>query len=203
MSEINGSIARNADGYRVTYSLDLDFDRANVWHAITDRAALENWLGTFSAPLERGNTFELEYLNDSDYTINGYVVDCTAPNSLEYKWEFNDQPEMLVYFTVTPGTLQGSTLHLTVSGLTVDNAVRVAATWHAQLEFLRDYLTEGESPAYALRFRRDELAPAYAKQLAIYEERVAAMADEASHAGNLFDNAAETMSVMRQHAHLA
>lgn len=203
MFEMNGSIARNADGYRVSFSMDLDFDRATVWHAISDREALAGWLGTFSAPLERGNVFDLKYLNDADYSIKGYVVDATAPNSLEYRWEFNTEPEMRVYFTVTPDSAKGSTLHLSVSGLTAENAVRVAATWHAQLEFLREYLVEGQAPAYALRFRRDEVAPAYAKQLSVYEARLAALEAEAEASGSLLDNAAETLSVMRQHAYLA
>lgn len=203
MSEINGSIARNADGYRVSYSLDLDFDRATVWHAISDREALAGWLGTFSAPLERGNSFHVDYLNDSDYSITGRVVDATAPNSLEYVWEFNSEPEMRVYFTVTPGVVQGSTLHLTVSGLTTMNAVRAAATWHAQLEFLRDFLIEGQSPAYALRFRRDEVAPAYARQLASYEARLARLAKESDSKVSLMGNAAETLSVLRRHTYLA
>ncbi|MFD2757461.1 SRPBCC domain-containing protein [Gulosibacter faecalis] len=165
MAEIIGKIGRESDGYRVVFEIDSRFSRREIWRAISDRTALASWLGKFSHDLAKGTAFTVEYLNDNDYRIEGEVLENSTLRTLDYTWKFGDYPASNVRFDLENGLISGTRVRLTVSGLDNADVVRAAATWHAQLEFLRSRLNHAEVPAYALRFRRDELVEPYRLQV--------------------------------------
>lgn len=165
MAEIIGKIGRESGGFRVVFDIDSQFGRRELWRAISDRDALASWLGTFSHDLVAGNHFTVEYLNDSHYDIEGKVLEFEPLRALDYEWKFGSYPASNIRFDLENGLVGGTHLRLTVSGLDEDDVVRAASTWHAQLEFLRLFLNDIPVPAYALRFRRDELLAAYDQQV--------------------------------------
>ncbi len=200
MAEVIGKIGRESGGFRVVYDIDSRFGRRELWRAISDRDALAVWLGTFSNDLVAGSHFAVEYLNDSHYDISGTVREIAQLRTLEYDWKFGDYPTTQVRFELENGLVNGTHLRLIVSGLDEDDVVRAASTWHAQLEFVRLFLNQIPVPAYALRFRRDELLAAYEQQVRCLGTAPAA-SDTTSPSTPARHNPA--LSVMHSHAYLA
>lgn len=165
MSEIIGNISRVADNYSVTLSVDSDFDRKTIWRAITQEDALATWLGRPSKSILSGESFTITYPNDSDYSIVARLHERRVPSSLVLSWKFNELPESFVRISLSKRPEQGTEVRLEVTGLRRDYAAIAAATWHAQVEFLRNYLYGHEVVGHALRFRRDELVPEYEEQM--------------------------------------
>lgn len=198
MTEFLGNIRRTTHGYRVVYELHELGSRTDVWHAIHDRAQLAAWLGVVSHDLNADTTFTVSYLNDADYRITGTVQRCSPMRTLVFDWHFNNDAPVTVHFDIVPALGQRVGLRLEVSGLDEQDVVVAAATWHAQLEFLRAHLQRIPAPAYALRFRRDELEPAYAAQ-------VRALGADAPDepAAPVSDRRNEFTTVLHTHAYLA
>lgn len=80
-------------------------------------------------------------------------------------WKFNELPENFVRITLSKRPEGGTEIRLEVTGLRREDTAAAAATWHAQMEFLRNYLQGREVIGHALRFRRDELIPEYEQQM--------------------------------------
>ncbi|MDJ1371207.1 SRPBCC family protein [Gulosibacter molinativorax] len=165
MGEISGNISRVTDNYTVTLSADSDFDRKTIWRAITQEQALSTWLGRPSKSIMTGESFTLTYPNDADYSIIARVHDRRVPSSLVLSWKFNELPENFVRITLSKRPEGGTEIRLEVTGLRREDTAAAAATWHAQMEFLRNYLQGREVIGHALRFRRDELIPEYEQQM--------------------------------------
>ncbi|MGO1545591.1 MAG: SRPBCC family protein [Gulosibacter sp.] len=165
MGEIHGYISRISDNYTVTLSVDSDFDRKTIWRAISQEDALSAWLGRPSRSIMTGESFTVTYPNDTDYSITARLHDRRVPSSLTLSWKFNDLPENLVRISLSKRPEGGTEIRLEVTGLKREDAAIAAATWHAQMEFLRNYLYGTEVIGHALRFRRDELVPSYEQQI--------------------------------------
>lgn len=165
MAEIKGNVSRTGEIYRVTLSANSDFNRKKIWSAISQPDALASWLGRVSGPILLGEPFTVTYPNDTDYSIVAKVRDRRVPSMLELSWKFNDYPENFVRITLSKRPEGGTEVRLVVSGLDRDSVVMSAATWHTQMEFLRNYLEGREVLGHALRFRRDELTETYERQL--------------------------------------
>lgn len=207
MGEIFGSISRVTDNYTVTLGVDSDFDRKTIWRAITKEAALATWLGRPSKSIMSGEPFTITYPNDADYSIIAQLYERRVPSTLVLSWKFNELPENLVRISLSKRPEGGTEVRLEVTGLKRESASAAAATWHAQMEFLRNYLYGQEVLGYALRFRRDELIPEYEeKMLAIgaprrsRHELLAEIAFEQSHHPPVEN---EMRRVLHTHGHLA
>lgn len=165
MTEIVSNIRHEATGFTVTLDVDSRFTRAEIWHAISNLDALKLWLGKFSCELTTGARFSVDYPNDSDYNIQGTVHEVHEQRTLAYDWKFGEYRTCHIRFDLSDNTPTNGHVRLTISGLDKNDVVRAAATWHAQLELLRLYLNNMPVPAYALRFRRDELEASYEQQV--------------------------------------
>lgn len=207
MAEIFGTLSRISDNYSVTLAADSDFDRKTIWRAITKEDALTAWLGQPSGKIMTGEPFTITYPNDADYSIVARVQERRVPSTLVLHWQFNDLPENLVRISLSKRPTGGTEVRLEVIGLRREDAAIAAATWHAQMEFLRRYLYGDEILGHALRFRRDELVPEYESQLLAIgapkksrRELLAEIAFEQSHTPPQEN---EIRRVLHTHGHLA
>ncbi|SJM68019.1 SRPBCC domain-containing protein [Gulosibacter sp. 10] len=165
MGEIIGTVSRKGETYSVMLTAESAFDRKTIWRAITEQHSLERWLGTVSGPIMTGKAFEVTYPNDSNYSIRARLRERRVPSSLVLSWKFNDLPTNFVRISLNKLPEGGTQVQLEVTGLLRHDAATAAATWHTQMEFLRNHLHGQEVLGHALRFRRDELIPAYERQL--------------------------------------
>lgn len=207
MAEIFGTLSRISDNYSVSLAVDSDFDRKTIWRAITKEDALATWLGRPSGSIMSGEPFTITYPNDSDYSIVARVQERRVPSTLVLHWQFNDLPENHVRISLSKRRSGGTEVRLEVTGLHRENAAIAAATWHAQMEFLRRYLYGEEVLGHALRFRRDELVPEYESQMLAIgapkksrRELLAEIAFEQSHTPPQEN---EIRRVLHTHGHLA
>lgn len=207
MAEIFGNISRVTDNYTVTLGVDSGFDRKTIWRAITKEDALATWLGRPSHSILSGESFTITYPNDADYSIVGRLHERRVPSSLVLSWKFNELPENFIRITLNKRPEGGTEVRLVVTGLRRKDAPTAAATWHAQMEFLRNYLFGNEVMGHALRFRRDELIPEYEQQMLAIgaprrsrRELLAEIEFEQSHQPPQ-DN--EIRRVLHTHGHLA
>lgn len=207
MAEIFGTISRISDNYSVGLAVDSDFDRKTLWRAITQEDALSVWLGRPSGSLMSGEPITITYPNDSDYSIVACVQERRVPSSLTMSWKFNELPENTVRISLSKRPEGGTEVRLEVTRLQREDAAVAAATWHAQMEFLRHYLYGEEVMGHALRFRRDELVPEYESQMLAIgaprksrRELLAEIAFEQSHTPPQEN---EIRRVLHTHGHLA
>ncbi|GCE09980.1 SRPBCC family protein [Dictyobacter aurantiacus] len=94
-----------------------------VWHALTDRAALGTWLmpNDFEARVGHRFTFQVGPQHGWNGIVQCQVIKLVAPHCVAYTWRSGlDQPETIVTFTLESHG-EGTFLRLEHAGFEPDN----------------------------------------------------------------------------------
>lgn len=125
------------DGASVRLERDFNASPDELWQLLTDPAELTAWLRA-DVDLEprAGGAITLRFAN-SNTTIRGRVVRCTAPAVLEYTWRRDNEPESLVCFELRPAPANtGTRLIVTHTNCNPAEVGEMASGWHHHLELL-------------------------------------------------------------------
>jgi uncharacterized protein YndB with AHSA1/START domain len=95
----------------VTRQLDLDISPDALWDAITDRSALEAWLGDeVDVDLRPGGT---GVVVDDGITRRLRVETVERGQGWSFRWQVDDEPESVVTFAIATTADGGSRLTIT------------------------------------------------------------------------------------------
>ena len=117
----------------ITREVDLDLDTDAAWDAITDRQALESWLGErVEIDLQPGGT---GVVVDDGLERDVVVEHVDNGRGWSFRWQGPDAPASTVTFTIAPRHTGGSRLTITET-LTMSASVDTQLAWEARVACL-------------------------------------------------------------------
>lgn len=137
---------------------------AKVWAALTDPAQLEGWLAPAEFTAQVGARISLGWPGPAPTT--GEVLECVANETLEYSLDLPQERTMLRI--ELEGRDGATSLRLTHSGTSAEDAPGFGAGWQSRLEALDAVLAGGTSSPQDRDARGRALLPAYEALLAKY-----------------------------------
>lgn len=128
-----GKVERTGDGATVTFERRLAASQAQVWHALTDPAAMAEWLADASVELRVGGSIEVRFSDGG--RMNGQITELVPDKLLAYTWFEQAYGESHVRWELAPDA-DGTLLHLSHTKVSADSAPGFAGGWHHHLERL-------------------------------------------------------------------
>lgn len=107
------ALASDTESLRVEWVVPAQPDR--LWSCLTEDAALSQWLGGLvQGHVGPGRSFVVDHGEGA--CSSSTVLECTAGISINYTWDFPDEPTSEVSWTLSTHD-EGTTVHLTHTGL--------------------------------------------------------------------------------------
>lgn len=144
---------------RMTIVVEQSLDE--VWRALTDRAALAQWLAPGTVEPHLGGAVKIA-LESSGVPIDSFVTAWTPRRRLGYSWSSGEGPLPPVNWRLAE-VPQGVAIELTVGVPVGEDAARAFAGWSAHLHMLGAFLA-GVPVAFPLQQFR-EFRAVYGAQL--------------------------------------
>ena len=138
-----GTLERDGDRWRLTFTRRLAHPQEKVWRAVTEPEHLAAW---FPQEIrgERRTGATLRFVTDGDDGFDGAMVVCEPPSVMELLWGVDR-----LRIELRPDG-DGTVLTLTDTFGELGRAARDAAGWHECLDRLAGELDGRELPAWGL-----------------------------------------------------
>jgi uncharacterized protein YndB with AHSA1/START domain len=152
-----GEIFLDGDTHTIRFERTLPFAPERVWAALTEPAALAEWLADATVLPGEGGQLILDFGEGGREA--GRITVWVPPRALAYEWNFTGGQPSQVQWWLT-ATEDGRTTLLTLEHrlLRPDVSPGYGAGWHAHLDQLEGHLA-GSVPEWAGRY--EELRPLY------------------------------------------
>lgn len=137
----DGTVRRVPGGHELRFERFLSHPIARVWAALTEPAALAQWLALGAIDLVPGGRARLAFTH-VDHVVEGRVVAVEPPRLLAYSW---GEGHGVVRWELSP-TDGGTLLLLTHAFPAADEAPSFLAGWHTHLELLVHALAGEPAP---------------------------------------------------------
>lgn len=118
------------DGGRIVHEVRYPHPVAEVWHALTDSAALAAWLMPNDFAPEAGHRFRLDARPEFGF-IDGEVIDVKPPHLLRCRWTVEGVPTTLTIWLEADGA--GTVVRLEHSGLPTGPRASFDGGWGSKL----------------------------------------------------------------------
>lgn len=128
-----GTITRNGDAATVTFERTLAASPDRVWHALTDPAALAEWLSDSDVELRIGGPIEVRFSDGG--RMNGEITELVPNRLLGYTWREKNYGESQVRWELSSEG-EATILRLSHTKVSAKSAPGFAAGWHHHLERL-------------------------------------------------------------------
>ena len=164
MSEIQGQVQKQHDGFKVTFERYLDHDIETVWQAITDPQKLKYWFTDIEMDKKPGGKMKIIFRDAAKTVTNGEIVAIEKPNRFVWTWEGE-----LAEWQLSPEGKNKCKLIFTYSKMADKYAVGAAGGFDTLVTRLENFL-EGDKTIYP--FGTEEFDPKQAELREKYGEVV-------------------------------
>ena len=138
-----GSVSTLSDGlHELRFERDLPYAPEAVWNAVTSPDRIGDWLSEAEVDLRPAGRFRLR----GQCTVDGEVLEVSAPSSFKWTWPHADHPGSEVRITILKLGDDASRVTLVQSNLPARHLLDVAAGSHTHLDALPKAIVGERTP---------------------------------------------------------